>query len=109
LERVRTYSVEDVLVIEEEMFREMNQIQGEKKPVGRGHSRKIEHNIDMLNQEYFYNSESKGNMISNLFHGEKSPIRLDRIKSLIMLEAVMIIDQLLEGNDKIPSFLGIKR
>lgn len=91
------------------MFREMSQIQGEKKPLGGRSSRKIEYNIDMLNHEYFYNNENKGNMMSNLFHGEKSPIKLDRIKSLVMLEAVMIIDQLLEGNDKIPSFIGISR
>ncbi len=108
--RIRLYSVEDVLVVHDEMFQEMTNPMIEIKPFQHGPSgKKKEHNIDMLNNEYFYKTEDQGKTLSGLFNGDNSPIKLDRIKSLVMLEAVMIFDTLIEGNDKIPSFLGIPK
>ena len=34
---------------------------------------------------------------------------MDKIKFMIMIEIVVIIDQIIEGNSKVPSLLGIKR
>jgi hypothetical protein len=36
-------------------------------------------------------------------------VRWDRIKILILLSLALIIDSLIEGNNKIPSFLGIPK
>jgi hypothetical protein len=36
-------------------------------------------------------------------------LRMDRIKVLLKLEFIMIVDQLIEGNSKIPSFIGLQR
>jgi hypothetical protein len=34
---------------------------------------------------------------------------MDRIKYLFIFEAIVIVDQLLEGNSKLPSLIGIQR
>lgn len=43
------------------------------------------------------------------FNAENSPIRLDRIKIVLFLELVILIDQIIEGNDKFPSIIGIQK
>ncbi len=67
--------------------------------------------IDELNADTFqlHNNNNHKNTWSSLFEGNDAPIRMDRIKGLLLLEGVMIIDQLIEGSDKIPSFLGIHK
>lgn len=45
----------------------------------------------------------------NFLKEKDDPLRFDRIKILIWLEAIMILDQLLEGTSKLPSFIGIKK
>lgn len=40
---------------------------------------------------------------------DENPLRMDRIGFVIILEFLIIIDQLLEGNSKLPSFVGVVR
>ena len=40
---------------------------------------------------------------------DKYPIRTNIIKTLLILEVILVIDQLLEGNDKFSSIIGIKK
>jgi hypothetical protein len=50
------------------------------------------------------------NMISkSITEEENKPIRLDRIKILLSFLGISLLDQILEGNSKIPSLVGIKR
>jgi hypothetical protein len=43
------------------------------------------------------------------YYSQNSPIRLDRVKIVLLLQLVMIFDQIIEGNDKFPSIIGIKK
>ena len=45
----------------------------------------------------------------NIKEEENQPIRYDRLKYLIIFLGFSLIDQILEGNSKIPSLVGIKR
>jgi hypothetical protein len=40
---------------------------------------------------------------------DSQAIRWDRIRILLTLSLVLIVDTLIEGNNKIPSFLGIPK
>ena len=40
---------------------------------------------------------------------DDDPLNWDRIKFIALLEIIVVIDQLIEGNSKLPSFLGIKK
>lgn len=40
---------------------------------------------------------------------DNKAVRYDRILFILMLEVVVIVDQFLEGNAKLPSFIGIRR
>lgn len=44
-----------------------------------------------------------------ILNEDDKPIRMDRIKFMIILEVIVVADQLLEGNSKLPSFIGIGR
>jgi uncharacterized membrane protein YagU involved in acid resistance len=44
-----------------------------------------------------------------MFNPDSIPIRWDRIKILLLLMAILVVDQLIEGNSKLPSMLGIRR
>jgi len=43
------------------------------------------------------------------FFSQNSPVRTDRIRIVLFLQIMMVIDILIEGNDKFPSLIGIKR
>jgi len=50
------------------------------------------------------------NLISKSITDEENmPLRFDRLKNLLLFLGISIIDQVLEGNSKIPSLVGIKR
>jgi hypothetical protein len=54
--------------------------------------------------------KENSNLISKeILEEENEPIRWSRIKYLIIFLAISIIDQILEGNSKTPSLIGIKR
>ena len=40
---------------------------------------------------------------------ENNPLRFDRIKYIIYFEIISIVNQIIEGNSKIHSLLGIKK
>lgn len=40
---------------------------------------------------------------------DNNPIPMDKIRFMVMLEIVVIIDQIIEGNSKVPSLIGIKK
>jgi len=40
---------------------------------------------------------------------ENNPLRFDRIKYIIYFEIISIVNQIIEGNSKIPSLIGIKK
>ena len=43
------------------------------------------------------------------WNGENSPIRIDRVKIVLFLQFIIIFDQILEGNEKFPSIIGIRK
>jgi hypothetical protein len=43
------------------------------------------------------------------WYSENSPVRIDRVKIVLLLQLIMIIDQILEGNEKFPSIIGISK
>jgi uncharacterized membrane protein YfcA len=44
-----------------------------------------------------------------IINEDDDPLNWGRINYILMLELIVIIDQLLEGSNKVPSFIGIKR
>ena len=40
---------------------------------------------------------------------DEDPLHWDRIKFIALLEVIVIVDQLIEGSSKLPSFLGIRK
>lgn len=44
-----------------------------------------------------------------LLKEDDDPLNLPRIKFIAILEVIVIIDQLIEGNAKLPSFIGVRR
>lgn len=40
---------------------------------------------------------------------DENPLRMDRISFVLIIEVLIIIDQLLEGNSRLPSFVGVIR
>jgi uncharacterized membrane protein YfcA len=59
-----------------------------------------------INREYllkdFYDN-------TTLFYGPNAPIKMDRVKWIIILELAMLIDQLLEGSKKLNSIINVKK
>jgi len=50
------------------------------------------------------------NLINHDINEEESnPLRMDRIKYIIYFIIISIVDQIIEGNSKIPSLIGIKK
>jgi len=45
----------------------------------------------------------------DLIKEENNPLRYDRFKYLIYFEIISIVDQIIEGNSKIPSLIGINK
>lgn len=48
-------------------------------------------------------------MVERILEEEKNPLRIDRIKFLGLLLLISLIDQILEGNAKVPSLIGVAR
>lgn len=48
-------------------------------------------------------------MCNDILTEENKPIRYDRIKLLLMFEAIVIVDQIIEGNSKLPSLIGVQK
>ena len=44
-----------------------------------------------------------------IINEDDEPLHWDRINYILFLEVIVIIDQLIEGSNKVPSFFGIKR
>jgi hypothetical protein len=64
----------------------------------------------LLSDDFGLNQKSNNTEKTiDLFYSDESPIRMSRVKYVIFLEVLMIVDQLIEGNSKVPSFLGIKK
>jgi uncharacterized membrane protein YfcA len=53
--------------------------------------------------------QKKDTIQASILTNEQEPIRYDRIKFIFVLIAIMILDQILEGNSKLPSILGIEK
>lgn len=49
----------------------------------------------MLNEEIVYK--------------ENDPLRWDRLKYILLFMLISLVDQIIEGNSKIPSIIGLKR
>lgn len=44
-----------------------------------------------------------------IINEDDNPLRMERIKFIAILEVIVVIDQLIEGNAKLPSFIGVTR
>lgn len=44
-----------------------------------------------------------------ILNEDDNPLRMERIKFIAILEVIVVVDQLIEGNSKLPSFIGIPR
>ena len=61
---------------------------------------------DELQQECIMNTSL---VCEEIIKEENKPIRLDRLKYLLMFQLVSIVDQFMEGNKRVPSFLGLRQ
>ena len=59
---------------------------------------------DNLRKRRIYNDEDL-----KIINEDDDPLNWGRINYILMLELIVIVDQLLEGSNKVPSFIGIKR
>ncbi len=63
-------------------------------------------NKELRNNDYF--TKNQENELNHTLKADH-PFRLDRIKVLLLLEVLMIVDIMLEGNEKFPSLIGIRK
>jgi len=56
-----------------------------------------------------YKSELNDDEKQKILNEDDYPLNWERINYILFLEFVVIIDQLIEGSSRVPSFLGIKR
>ena len=56
-----------------------------------------------------YKSELNDDEKQKILNEDNYPLNWERINYILFLEFVVIIDQLIEGSSRVPSFLGIKR
>ena len=63
----------------------------------------IDNNNNLLIKEMLSDEQQK------LINEEDNPLNWERIRYIIFLEFIIIIDQLLEGTNRVPSFIGIKK
>jgi uncharacterized membrane protein YfcA len=64
---------------------------------------KIEGDDDLRTRRIYSDEDLK------IINEDDDPLNWGRINYILMLELIVIIDQLLEGSNKVPSFIGIKR
>ncbi len=63
--------------------------------------------IDTASSNDFSNDRSA--LIQKIKDEDNNPVPMDKIKFMLMLEVVVIIDQIIEGNSKVPSLIGITK
>ena len=63
--------------------------------------------IDTASSNDFSNERSA--LIQKIKDEDNNPVPMDKIKFMLMLEVVVIIDQIIEGNSKVPSLIGITK
>lgn len=56
-----------------------------------------------------YNTNILSEEDKAIINEDDNPLRMERIKFIAILEVIVVVDQLIEGNSKLPSFLGIRR
>ena len=70
---------------------------------------------DKSNNKNYFNQINKEYILkeyydnTTLFYGMNAPIRMERVKWIIILEFIMLIDQLLEGSKKLDSIIKVKK
>lgn len=63
--------------------------------------------IDTASSNDFSNDQAA--LIQKIKDEDNNPVPMDKIKFMLMLEVVVIIDQIIEGNSKVPSLIGISK
>ena len=53
--------------------------------------------------------ENNNELIQQIYNEDNNPFPMDKLKFMLMLEIIVIIDQIIEGNARVPSLLNIKR
>ena len=59
--------------------------------------------IDNINKQIYSEEELK------IINEDDNPLHWDKILYVLFLELIVIIDQLIEGSNRVPSFIGIKK
>ena len=65
--------------------------------------------LSSFEENISYKSELNDDEKQKILNEEDYPLNWERINYILFLELVVIIDQLIEGSSRVPSFLGIKR
>ena len=60
-------------------------------------------NLEDMNKRVYTDEELK------ILHEDDNPLHWDSILYVLFLELIVIIDQLIEGSNRVPSFIGIKK
>ena len=60
-------------------------------------------NLEDMNKRIYTDEELK------ILHEDDNPLHWDSILYVLFLELIVIIDQLIEGSNRVPSFIGIKK
>ena len=73
--------------------------------------------VTTTNGDHLFNNNSSTSNTNDILSEEDlaiineddNPLRMERIKFIAILEVSVVIDQLIEGNAKLPSFIGVTR
>ena len=73
--------------------------------------------FSVLAQGALYQNENYGDLTrritteedEKILREDDDPLNWERINFILLMEAIVIVDQLIEGSSKVPSFFGIKR
>ena len=117
---MHSYSFEDIFIsgedTEEEgrIFNNPNVDRADNLNTGFNSKPNFNYLSERLIEEYNYFRKSENKVDDSLkyianYPSNNNAFKIERIKVLILLEFVMILDILIEGNEKIPSFLGVKK
>ena len=98
-------------IIDKEKFLLNNSNNDNKNSNNFAQNNNIQNNLDtkLISNNNIEEKEKLNEEQLKLIKEEDNPLNWERISYILFLESIVIIDQLIEGSNKVPSFIGIKR
>ena len=97
-------------IIDKEKFLLNNSNNDNKNSNNFAQNNNIQNNLDtkLISNNNIEEKEKLNEEQLKLIKEEDNPLNWERISYILFLESIVIIDQLIEGSNKVPSFIGIK-